>query len=374
MEWGCLGNKATPPYSLGLLLICFCFFELEGNVLLTKTKYIKILPVNLELLWAFLKLHYVRKYPYLSIGPLKSSFLLGKIQYEGQSAGNLGITQGSSETTREAYILKDNLFKFWFIGFLEGKGYFLINKNGKLEFKLVHTSREASVLFLIKKELGFGVVRIQDKVKNNHCFRVNDEKGLFKLISILNGNLFLDSKQREFKLWVDAYNKKYETSLVWPPAPRSSPWVSEGYVRGARDLKNDNKPDLSNSWLSGFTDAVGSFACIIKDKPDLNGLVKLSFTILKEGNYNQMVYLAEILKGKLHFNKGIYEITVNTTKLSRVINYLNIHRLKTEKSVVYLNFRKTYLLTKNKKSLTNEEIKLLSKYKNNLNRLDLKLS
>ena len=280
--------------------------------------------------------------------------MLGKIQYEGQSAGNLGITQGSSETTREAYILKDNLFKFWFIGFLEGKGYFLINKNGNLEFKLVHTSREASVLFLIKKELGFGVVRIQDKVKNNHCFRVNDEKGLFKLISILNGNLFLDSKQREFKLWVDAYNKKYETSLVY--------------------LKNDNKPDLSNSWLSGFTDAVGSFACIIKDKPDLNGLVKLSFTILKEGNYNQMVYLAEILKGKLQFNKGIYEITVNTTKLSRVINYLNIHRLKTDKSVVYLNFRKTYLLTKNKKSLTNEEIKLLSKYKNNLNRLDLKLS
>jgi len=87
-----------------------------------------------------------------------------------------------------------------------------------------------------------------------------------------------------------------------------------------------------------------------------------------------MVYLAEILKGNLHFNKGIYEITVNTTKLSRVINYLNIHRLKTDKSVVYLNFRKTYLLTKNKKSLTNEEIKLLSKYKNNLNRLDLKLS
>ena len=31
------------------------------------------------------------------------------------------------------------------------------------------------------------------------------------------GNLFLDSKPREFKLWVDAYNKKYETSLVYPP-------------------------------------------------------------------------------------------------------------------------------------------------------------
>lgn len=60
---------------------------------------------------AFLKLHYVREHPALSIGPLKSYFLLGKIQYEGQSAGNVAISHGSSETTREAYILKDNLFK-----------------------------------------------------------------------------------------------------------------------------------------------------------------------------------------------------------------------------------------------------------------------
>ena len=67
--------------------------------------------VNSGLIRAFLKLHYVRKYPVLSIGPLKSYFLLGKIQYEGQSAGNMAYSRGSSETTREAYILKDNLFK-----------------------------------------------------------------------------------------------------------------------------------------------------------------------------------------------------------------------------------------------------------------------
>ena len=166
----------------------------------------------------------MREHPALSIGPLKSYFLLGKIQYEGQSAGNVAaanevtpvaISHGSSETTREAYILKDSLFKFWFIGFLEGKGSFMIRKNGDLEFKIVHTSTDASVLFYIKKKLGFGVVRIQDKVKNNHCFKVNDEKGLFNLISILNGNLFLDTKQVEFKLWIDAYNKKYGTTLVY---------------------------------------------------------------------------------------------------------------------------------------------------------------
>nr|WDW20873.1 hypothetical protein [Valsa mali var. pyri (nom. inval.)] len=305
---------------------------------------------------AFLKLHCVQKYPALSIGPPKSYFLHGKIQYEGQSAGNMAICLGSSETTREAYILKNNLFKLWFIGFLEGKGSFLINKNGKLEFKIVHTSTEASVLFYIKKELGFGVVRIQDKVKNNHCFKVNDEKGLFKLIFILNGNLFLDTKQIEFKLWLDAYNQKYRTTLVF--------------------FNNNNKPDLSNWWLSGFTDAVGSFTCIIKDIPDKSGgfTVKLSYTLSQDGNYSQMKYLAEILKGKLHYNNGIYETTVNTTKLSKVIDYLNIHSLKTNKSIVYLNIRKIYFLIKGNKSLTNGDIKLLTRYKNNLNRLASKIS
>jgi hypothetical protein len=45
--------------------------------------------------------------------------LLGKIQEEGQSAGNLKKYQftlgkyiGSSETRREEFILKDNVFKF----------------------------------------------------------------------------------------------------------------------------------------------------------------------------------------------------------------------------------------------------------------------
>jgi hypothetical protein len=61
---------------------------------------------------AFLKLHYMREHPTLSIGPLKSYFLLGKIQYQGQPARNLAFNPESSETTREAYILKDNLFKF----------------------------------------------------------------------------------------------------------------------------------------------------------------------------------------------------------------------------------------------------------------------
>jgi hypothetical protein len=52
---------------------------------------------------------------------------------------------------------------------------------------------DAQVLFFIKKNLGFGVVRLQDKNNKTHCFRVRDKEGLFKLISILNGNIFMET-------------------------------------------------------------------------------------------------------------------------------------------------------------------------------------
>lgn len=82
-------------------------------------------------------------------------------------------------------------------------------------------------------------MRIQDKIKNNHCYKVKDKNGLLKLISSLNGNLFLKSNKEQFKLWVTAYNKKYETSIVYS--------------------ENINKPNTLNSWLCGFTDAIGRF-------------------------------------------------------------------------------------------------------------------
>jgi len=84
--------------------------RLEGGILPTGTKKLKSRLEKREWLWAFLKLHYMREHPVLSIGPL-NNYLLGKIQYEGQPAGNMAFCHGSSETTREAYILKDNRFK-----------------------------------------------------------------------------------------------------------------------------------------------------------------------------------------------------------------------------------------------------------------------
>lgn len=317
--------------------------------------------IKKEEVGAFLKLHYMREHPALSFGPLKRQLLLGKIQKQGQFAGNyfsstskIETNLGSSETIREAFILKDNFFKFWFIGFVEGGGSFIINKDGSLEFRFTQSSEDAQILFYIKKALNFGIVRIKNKNRNTHCFRVKDKEGLLKIISVFNGNIFFDYKKKQFELWLNAFNSKYKENILY--------------------LDNFTKPNLNNSWLCGFTDAEGCFTISIinSNKPGISGLVKISYILTQKGDFHQMNYIADMLNGKLHYLKDYdgYNLTVNTTKLSLIVNYFSTYPLKTKKNVVYYNWLKAYKLVKYKKHLTDEGFNLIKRYKKNLNKLD----
>lgn len=300
---------------------------------------------------AFLKLHYMREHPVLSLGPLRSS-LLGKIQDEGQSAVNSRYARSYSETTCEAFTLKNDLFKLWFIGFVEGAGSFILNKDGCLEFKITQSSKDAQILFNIKKELGFGVVRAQNS-KNTHGYIVYDIKNILKLISIFNGNIFLESKKEQFKLWLNAFNLKYKENILY--------------------LDKEFKPSLKDAWLSGFTDAEGCFTCSVYDnKSNTAKLVRLRYILctLPKENSENMDHLANILGGKKHLIKdsGGYNVTVNTTKLLSVVQYFNIYPLKTKKFILYFNWIKIYKLVVNKKHKNSEGLLLILRYKDNINK------
>jgi hypothetical protein len=303
---------------------------------------------------AFLKLHYMREHPVLSLGPLKWN-LFGKIQDEGQFAGNLFISNiSSSETTREVFILKDNLFKLWFIGFVEGDGSFIINKDGYLEFRITQSSSDAQILFMIKKKLGFGIVRVQDNRYKTHCYRVRDKKNILKLISILNGNIFLSSRKQQFKLWLDAFNYKYKENVA--------------------HLDNKYKPSLDDNWLTGFTDAEGCFTCSICENKSKNAhLIRLRYILSQKGNSNDMNYLADVVGGKNHYIKSYdgYNITVNTKKLLLIIKYFNRYPLKTKKYITYFNWNKIYKLVISKQHNTDKGLNCIKKYKNNMDRLDI---
>jgi hypothetical protein len=52
-----------------------------------------------------------------------------------------------------------------------------------------------------------------------------------------------------------------------------------------------------------------------------------------------MDHLAEVLGGKKHLLKSYagYNVTVNTTKLSPIVQYFNLYPLKTKKYITYFN-------------------------------------
>lgn len=292
---------------------------------------------------ALLKLHYMREHPVLN--SWSSVYLdFGKIQEEGQSAGN--SIKGSSETTCEAVNINDE-FKWWFIGFTEGDGSFIVNKSGYLEFKVTQSSIDAQILFFIKKELGFGSVSVQDKVNKTHHYRIRDKKNIHKLIQIFNGNIVTNYKFNQFKVWVNAFNEIYKTNV--------------------QCIENKHELTLNNAWLSGFTDAEGCFTCSTSvSKSTGKAITTVRYVISQKGDIDFSRNLADKINGYVTYVKSYngYNTVVNFGKLNKILLYLKSYPLKTKKFISYTRWLKIYGLVKDKKHLTHEGriiIKFLSK-------------
>ena len=123
------------------------------------------------------------------------------------------------------------------IGFAEGDGHFSItnqvDKAGYVVFKITQSTTDTQVLFMIKESLGFGSVSILSKLNKTHQYRIKDKDNLIKIINIFNGNLITKAKIIQFKSFLEAFNHKYKTNIIF--------------------IECNNKVTLTNSWLSGFT-------------------------------------------------------------------------------------------------------------------------
>jgi hypothetical protein len=310
--------------------------------------------------WALLKFHYMREH-LKTIWSTQEYILLGKIQMVRRSAGNqtslLNDEVGSSETTCETlHIIDSNSlnfnsdFKYWFIGFTEGDGSFIINKNGYLEFKVTQSSIDAQILFYIKKELGFGSVSVQDKKNKTHHFRVRDQKGILKLIHIFNGNLLTERKNNQFKLWLEAFNKAYNMDI--------------------KLIQNSNSPTLDNAWLSGFSDSEGCFTISVIKRSETYNQVHVRYILSQKGELELMSKIAEMLNGKVSHLKSYngYNMTVNLSKLSKVISYFNRYSLKTKKYIDYFNWLKAYKLVINKDHFNEDGLNRVKDLMNKINK------
>lgn len=134
--------------------------------------------------------------------------------------------------------ISDN-FLYWFIGFTEGDGCFLVNNRNELSFILTQGEQNLSVLIKIKDTQGFG--RILKQGPRVYRFIVTRHEEIELIIQLFNGNIVLPSKKFQFNKFLIAYNKLRKTSEIIPYK------------------KFNNYPSFFNTWLLGFTEAEGCF-------------------------------------------------------------------------------------------------------------------
>jgi hypothetical protein len=276
---------------------------------------------------------------------LTSTFNSKNLVSYTQSAGNL-YTKGlksSSETIRETS-QNFNFSEFnkqnnkpiskewltWFIGFSEGDGAILTNKGSSPRFVL--TQKEGAILYHIQEVLGFGIVRQFDRY---YRFIVKDPQSVLLLFYIFNGNLILPHRQKQLGEWINALNKSRNLELNLIPSLI--------------------KPNLSDAWLSGFTDAEGCFNVQIQSRSNtVTGYrVILRFLLDQKNAEITLLHIRDLFGyGQVNIRRetnGVYRYSNNTFKgLLSVREYFLVFPLKTKKAKSFKHWLEVFNMVLNK--------------------------
>lgn len=132
----------------------------------------------------------------------------------------------------------DNKFLEWLVGFFEGDGSLIISSKNTISFVITQASVNKQILDHIQNTLGFGSVIKQGP--RTYRFIVQNLKDIYKILILLNGNLVLVSRKKQFLRILENFNNRKQ-------------------IKPIKYLDTDIKPSLQDAWISGFTDAEGCF-------------------------------------------------------------------------------------------------------------------
>lgn len=232
-------------------------------------------------------------------------------------------------------------FLTWFIGFSEGDGSFIVNKRGDLAFIITQSTSDIKTLEFIQETLGFGKV-ISQSAKTSR-FICQTKVQIELIIFLFNGNLVFPSRQESFKKYIDGFNI----------------WSSKGRIKLNKIdfIPSTILPDLTNSWLAGFTDSEGCFTVSILPN---SVAFRIRFILTQKGKINIpfLNHLVTLFKGgrvEPHSVKEVYEYRINGLKAcSNVFNYFDEFNLYSKKAVSYALWRQLYTRLLNKEHLDPE--------------------
>lgn len=347
---------------------------------------------------------------------LLTTFYSSNVNNYNQSAGNSSIVEyayfckkkgqftikrnGSSETIRESSFVKfrnsyeqfysksfyenDN-WLFWLVGFIEGDGAILEHKG---RCRLVITQKDPKVLIEIQNTLGFGKVKNFDKYSR---FIVEDNNNCLLLYLILNGNLVLEHRINQLSKWYFSLNKAPKLKLE-----------SLGLNLIPFLIKKAVKPSLSNSWISGFTDAEGCFSIVVGKNRKNEDIVKARFILDQKNGENALNFIAELFSPitvskrgypvKLRKNSfsspalrscslanqegvhtAVFRLTISTSDIKNpnsmlIKTYFNKFNLKTSKEKSFLIWVNILELILGKQPLEKDQIASIKRLSSKMNK------
>ena len=271
---------------------------------------------------------------------------------------------------------KDNDWLSWFIGFLEGDGAILEHK-GRSYFVL--TQKDDTVLHEIYKTLNIGKVKpfydFNKKIKY-YRYIVSENKGIFLLYLLLNGNLVLEKRVNQLRKWnIALFNaNRFDFSLF--------------YSNVLPQLKESSKKlTLNDGWISGITDAEGCFSVKIDNNKE-SLYVRLLF-ILDQKNEEIILnkialLLGTITKAKLKtinkslktknfiYSNNMFRLTFSCNDKRKhikdnICNYFNKYPLKTSKKKSFEIWNEISHIVLGKQPLSAEYLSKVRKLRHNMN-------
>lgn len=225
-------------------------------------------------------------------------------------------------------------FLEWFIGFVEGDGFFTITKRGDLQFVVSQSSDDVQILYYIKNNLYLGQVIIQSKANRVHRYILQDFKSIHLICLLFNGNIVLPTRNAKFICFLSAFNEKVlKKNLFSPIIP----------------IYKTNFPTLSDYWLTGFCDAEGCFTSSFNNKTNK---FTIRWVIVQKWEVNKFILeyiinlFTEVNKeciGYVHPHSviNVWELSVHGVKHCQyLLNYFDNFALKSKKKNSYNNWKK----------------------------------
>ncbi|CAH2356101.1 putative intron-encoded endonuclease (mitochondrion) [[Candida] railenensis] len=216
-------------------------------------------------------------------------------------------------------------FLIWFLGFFEGNGSFIIPNRNDLSIIINQSKVNLNMLNDIKTMLNMGSMNMESKKHDIYKLVMQNKKDVYLMILLMNGNLVLPIMSAKFNMFLANYNFKLIKNL------ESIIVLDDRLVL----------PSLTNSWISGFSDAKATFNIKLIN----NNKYRINYMLNEKYEINKYIleYMLLLFDESSNLNKSLGNITPHSTsnmwelKMNGYLNMMNMlsyfdkFKLKTNK-------------------------------------------